>query len=49
MWKVESKISVSGTGACTQKGEYIPTPPPALLQILRRPAFHLPCVVKTQS
>ena len=46
MWKVESKISVSGTGVCTQKGAHIQTPPPTLLQILSRPAFHLPCVVK---
>ena len=46
MWKVKSKISLSGTGAHTQKGAHIPTPPPALLQIPSRPAFHLPCVVK---
>ena len=44
-----SKISVSGTGVCTQKGAHIPTPAPTLLQILSRPAFHLPHVVKTQS
>ena len=46
MWEVESKISVSGTGARTQKCSHILTPPPAPLQILSRPAFHLPCVVK---
>ena len=30
----------------TQKGSQISTPPPALVQILSRPAFHLPCIVK---
>ena len=30
----------------TQKDSHILTPPPAPLQILSRPAFHLPCVVK---
>ena len=49
MWKVESKISVSGTDVCTQKGSHIPSPPPALLQILGRPAFSLQSIIKTQS
>ena len=46
MWKIKTKFSLSGTGAVTQKGAHILTPPPALLKILSRPAFYLSCVVK---